>query len=150
MRILAFFDCVDDEMNAKWSPQVVESLYWWFERWGYTYLFAPDNEYGEKMGVPGGGVWMGVAAWGVARMRKDVEGWVGEREVIAQVSISKVLSNKEIIATLKTFARNRRVRNGLLICGIVMRYTILTLDNMPILVQYLVSHISTLPQSSHS
>jgi len=59
----------------------METLYWWFQRWGYTYLFTTEgDEY-----VPGGGDWRGLARWTVDRMRRDVEGWVAEKEVIAQV-----------------------------------------------------------------
>jgi hypothetical protein len=84
-QVLAFFDSVGDQSDDKWSPQVVETLYWWFERWGYTYLFVPDKDAGDPIGVPGGGDWKGLASWGVARMRKDVEGWMAEKEIIAQV-----------------------------------------------------------------
>ena len=80
-QVLMFFNSVTDQSNDKWSPQVVETLYWWFERWGYTYLFVSDNE----IGVPGGGDWSDIATWGIGRMRKDVEGWVAEKEIIAQV-----------------------------------------------------------------
>jgi hypothetical protein len=86
-QVLAFFDSVADESSDKWSPQVVETLYWWFERWGYTYLFAPDSKSGDVIGVPGGGEWKGLASWGIARMRKDVEGWAGEKEIISQVQL---------------------------------------------------------------
>ena len=85
-QVLTFFDSVADESNDKWSPQVVETLYWWFERWGYTYLFVPDRDPGHPIGVPGGGDWKGIATWGIARMRKDVEGWAAEKEIISQVS----------------------------------------------------------------
>jgi len=79
--VLAFFDSMTDETNDKWSPQVMETLYWWFQRWGYTYLFTTEgDEY-----VPGGGDWRGLARWTVDRMRRDVEGRVAEKEVIAQV-----------------------------------------------------------------
>jgi len=106
-RVLGFFNSMTDESSDKMSPQVVETLYWWFERWGYTYLFAPDTELGEQVGIPGGGDWKGLASWGIARMRKDVEGWAGEKEIISQ-----------IIKALKTFSRVARVRHGLLVCGI--------------------------------
>lgn len=84
-QVLTFFDSVADESNDKWSPQVVETLYWWFERWGYTYLFVQDKDSGNPVGVPGGGDWKGLATWVVARMRKDVEGWAAEKEIISQV-----------------------------------------------------------------
>jgi hypothetical protein len=89
-QVLAFFDSVQDESNDKWSPQVVETLYWWFERWGYTYLFAPDHD-GEPIGVPGGGEWKGLASWGINRMKKDVQGWAAEKEVISQVLLHMIL-----------------------------------------------------------
>ena len=84
-QVLSFFDSVADQSSDKWSPQVVETLYWWFERWGYTYLFVPDDDTGTAIGVPGGGEWKGIASWGVARMRKDIEGWAGEKQIISQV-----------------------------------------------------------------
>lgn len=84
-QVLTFFNSVTDESNDKWSPQVVETLYWWFERWGYTYLFAIDKDTGTSIGAPGGGSWKEIATWAVARMRKDVEGWVAEKEIISQV-----------------------------------------------------------------
>jgi hypothetical protein len=86
-QVLAFFDSVKDQDSDKWSPQVVETLYWWFERWGYTYLFATDDDVGNIIGVPGGGEWKGLASWGVARMRKDIEGWAGEKVIISQVCL---------------------------------------------------------------
>jgi len=84
-QVLTFFDSVADESNDKWSPQVVETLYWWFERWGYTYLFVPDGENGSAIGVPGGGNWKVIASWAITRMRKDIEGWSAEKEIVAQV-----------------------------------------------------------------
>ena len=90
-QVLKFFDSVTDENNDKWSPQVVETLYWWFERWGYAYLFAPDVNGVTPVIVPGGGDWQGIARWAVTRMRKDVEGWVGEKEVISQVCLLRTL-----------------------------------------------------------
>jgi hypothetical protein len=90
-QILTFFDSVGDESNDKWSPQVVETLYWWFERWGYTYLFASEGEPGEPSTVPGGAEWKGIAFGAITRMRKDVEGWAGEREVISQVYSSSII-----------------------------------------------------------
>jgi hypothetical protein len=84
-RVLTFFDSVMDQSDEKWSPQVVETLYWWFERWGFSYLFAREDRQGNPIAVPGGGDWGDLAKWGVARMRKDVEGWVAEPEVISQV-----------------------------------------------------------------
>jgi hypothetical protein len=86
-QVLTFFDSVADESNDKWSPQVVETLYWWFERWGYTYLFASDKDTGTPISVPGGSSWKEIAIWAIARMRKDVEGWVAEKEIISQVSL---------------------------------------------------------------
>lgn len=86
-QILKFFDSVGTESDAKWSPLVVETLYWWFERWGYAYLFGLDGE-GSQLGVPGGGDWTSLAAWSIARMRKDVEGWAAEKEIITQVFLS--------------------------------------------------------------
>jgi hypothetical protein len=80
--ILSFFDSMTDETNDKWSPQVMETLYWWFQRWGYTYLFTDT-------GVPGGAEWSRLAQWAVGRMRRDVEGWVAEKDVIAQVSTQR-------------------------------------------------------------
>ena len=84
-QVLTFFDTVCDESDDKWSPQVVETLYWWFERWGYTYLFALNPETKAEASVPGGRTWKDIASWGVTRMRKDVEGWVAEKEIISQV-----------------------------------------------------------------
>jgi len=84
-QVLTFFDSVADESNDKWSPQVVETLYWWLERWGYTYLFVPDGENGAAIGVPGGGDWKVIASWAITRMRKDIEGWSAEKEIVAQV-----------------------------------------------------------------
>jgi hypothetical protein len=84
-QILVFFDSVANQSSDKWSPQVVQTLYWWFERWGYTYLFATEDDAGDIIGVPGGGDWKGLASWGIARMRKDIEGWAGEKEIISQV-----------------------------------------------------------------
>jgi hypothetical protein len=115
-RVLAFFDSVADESDEKWSPQVVETLYWWFERWGFSYLFAGEGKDGDLIGVPGGGNWEALAKWGVARMRKDVVGWVAEPEVISQVR-SFISFLTKIIITLKSFSRVPRVRNGLLLCG---------------------------------
>jgi hypothetical protein len=83
--VLKFFDTVGEESDDKWSPQVVETLYWWFERWGYTYLFAPDAENRSHILVPGSGDWRSLASWCVARMRKDIGGWAGEKEIISQV-----------------------------------------------------------------
>jgi hypothetical protein len=94
-QVLTFFDSVADESNDKWSPQVVETLYWWFERWGYTYLFVPDKDNGNSIGVPGGGDWKGIATWGIARMRKDVEGWAAEKEIISQVPQFYHRTNKD-------------------------------------------------------
>jgi hypothetical protein len=82
--ILTFFDSMTDETNDKWSPLVMETLYWWFQRWGYTYFFSETE-------VPGGGDWAGLARWAVGRMRRDVEGWVAEKDVIAQVSVFRTL-----------------------------------------------------------
>ena len=94
-RVLSFFDSVADESNEKWSPQVVETLYWWFERWGFAYMFTAEDRDGNKIPVPGGREWKHVAQWGVARMRKDVVGWVAEPEVIAQVIIARSTTNED-------------------------------------------------------
>jgi len=94
-KVLTFFDSVATELSGKWSPQVVETLYWWFERWGYTYLFAPDKDTGTLIGVPGGGDWKGLTSWAIARMRKDVEGWSAEKEIIAQVLLSLFSINED-------------------------------------------------------
>lgn len=88
-QVLTFFDSVADSQSDKWSPQVVETLYWWFERWGYTYLFVADGDNGGAIGIPGGGDWKVVASWAIARMRKDIEGWSAEKEIVAQVCVSK-------------------------------------------------------------
>ena len=84
-RVLSFFDSVTDESSQKWSPQVVETLYWWFERWGFSYLFAAEGKDGSIIGIPGGADWKDLAKWGIDRMRKDVVGWGAEPEVISQV-----------------------------------------------------------------
>lgn len=97
--------------------------------------------------VPGGDKgeedWRGLAVWSVGRMRRDVEGWVAEKEVISQ-----------IIACLKTFSRVGRVRHGLLVCGILLYPPLASeinhSENMPDFIQYLMAHISDLPQASHS
>ena len=85
-KVFTFFDSVGDVEDDKWSPQVVETLYWWFQRWGFSYLYASEDPDGIEIGVPGGGSWSDLAIWSIARMRKDVDGWVAEPEVISQVS----------------------------------------------------------------
>jgi hypothetical protein len=114
-QVLAFFNTVEDESNDKWSPQVVETLYWWFGRWGYTYLFASEAIAGEPSAVPGGGDWRGLAFWAVTRMRKDIEGWAGEREVVSQVIPHTSRLILKIITTLRTFSKVGRLRHGFLI-----------------------------------
>ena len=89
-QVLKFFDSVTDENHDEWSPQVVETLYWWLERWGYTYLFTPGVDGGTPVSIPGGGEWQDIARWAITRMRKDVEGWAGEKEIISQV-VTRVL-----------------------------------------------------------
>lgn len=84
-QIFALFERAGDESNTKWSPQVIETLYWWLGRWGYTYLFAGDINDGHVFFVNGSGDWQRIACWCVSRMRKDVEGWIAEKGIILQV-----------------------------------------------------------------
>jgi len=149
-RILSFFDSLTDISDEKWSPQVVETLYWWFERWGYSYLFAETDSEGEKVLIPGGTEWSAVAKWAVARMKKDVVGWGAEPEIISQVR-SRMRSSLTVdYSNFENFLEGVESEKWITCVWYLSARDVTKPDNMPDLVQYLINHISDLPQASHS
>jgi hypothetical protein len=93
--VFTFFDKVGEGNDDKCSPLLVETLYWWLERWGYTYLFSGNTIDGCLASVPIGNNWQSLAYWCVARMRKDVERWPTEKEVISQVLALTVMPDSD-------------------------------------------------------
>jgi hypothetical protein len=147
-RILSFFDSLSDISNEKWSPQVVETLYWWLERWGSSYLFVGTDAEGEEVLVPGGTSWMQVARWVVGRMRKDVVGWAAEPEIISQVWSRK--AGGDVDYTYSEDIWEGGESEEWVTCLRYICFELADTDNMPELVEYLIHNISDLPQASHA
>ncbi|KAI9103836.1 armadillo-type protein [Phlyctochytrium arcticum] len=97
----------DSPQFAHCSPQVAESLLWFLERWGETYLFMSDTNVGSSslvraFGPNEGGP--GTLEFLLSMLRKTFVLWVGEPDVLMQ-----------IVHVFSAFSRMAPVRNALLV-----------------------------------
>ncbi|GAO50462.1 hypothetical protein SAICODRAFT_25809 [Saitoella complicata NRRL Y-17804] len=119
--VLTYTQMIGTEQEELWSPQVVETLWWWLERWTLSYLYA--DSYPAFSGDAG----REIASFIIDRMKAHMEGWASEASVILQIA-----------KTLKTFAGHQKLRDGMLLT-----------QTFHTLVEYLVKNIEKLPEAAH-
>jgi hypothetical protein len=111
---------------------LIETLFWFIERWGATYILFDQSLYknippilSQSFSMEGG---INIINFSLEKIRQNTRLWINESEIISQ-----------IIKVLQTFSKNKRSREAIL-SSIVFQQSF----------QYLLSNIGQLPSSLHS